>query len=126
MLFYIVRSCQSSIFLFADWSKPHHVTVRHKTSCSLHTLARGQPVHNEIIYDRSIIESEQCACASTMKFQSSLILLNVFIKDLLKHISASGDQGRNLRGYGCVWHRPPPPPKSSRLAGQSNILNDRM
>jgi hypothetical protein len=25
-----------------------------------------------------------------MKFQSSLILLNVFIKDLLKHISASG------------------------------------
>ena len=35
----IYSKCQSSIFLFADWTKLYHVPV-HKTSCSLHVLVR--------------------------------------------------------------------------------------
>jgi hypothetical protein len=53
----LYSKCQSSIFLFADWSKPYHVLV-HKTSCSLRALARGQPVNNEAIIDRSKIKPE--------------------------------------------------------------------
>ena len=72
--FEIISFCHSSVFLFADWSKPYHVPV-HKTSCSpscsLHALARGQPVHNETIIDRSIKEWVQLACASTVKFKSN-------------------------------------------------------
>jgi hypothetical protein len=35
----IYSKCQSSIFLFADWTKLYHVPV-HKTLCSLHVLVR--------------------------------------------------------------------------------------
>jgi uncharacterized protein YifN (PemK superfamily) len=52
----------------------------HKTSCSLHALARRQPVHNETFIDRSIIKWVQCAWVSTMNFQSSFLnfLLNIY------------------------------------------------
>ena len=45
-VFIIYSKCQSSSSLFADWTKLYHVPV-HKTSCSLHALARGQPVNNK-------------------------------------------------------------------------------
>ena len=35
--------------MFADWSKPYHVPV-HKTSSSLHALARRRPVATIITY----------------------------------------------------------------------------
>ena len=41
-------------------------------------------VHNETFIDRSTIEWVQCACASTMKFQSSFFKL--FIKHLRRSI----------------------------------------
>ena len=53
----IYYKCQSSIFQLADWTKPYLVPV-HKTSCSLHTLVRWQPVNNETIIDWSIIKPE--------------------------------------------------------------------
>jgi hypothetical protein len=49
-------------------------------------LCRGgnQPVHNETFIDRSIIKWVQCACVSTMMFQS--LFFKLFIKHLRRSI----------------------------------------
>jgi hypothetical protein len=61
------RLCQSSIFLFSDWTKAYHMSVR-KTSCLLHCPGMGA------------VEWVQCACASTWSSKVhfiKLFLLNI-------------------------------------------------